>query len=126
MIPGNMVQPFYYKYFDLLNNMFLVTQLSIPTHAQLQRHRLKFIKNHLKNFNLWRWSCACVGIDNCVILLRARYKYNNVSGDLKPFIFLIWSTQKQKEKGKEQKTKLRRNWKRNLTQFCEVKFSLRN
>ena len=24
------------------------TQLSIPTHAQLQRHRLKFIKNHLK------------------------------------------------------------------------------
>jgi len=25
-----------------------ITQLSIPTHAQLQRHRLKFIKNHLK------------------------------------------------------------------------------
>ena len=25
-----------------------VTQLSIPTHAQLQRHRLKFIKNQLK------------------------------------------------------------------------------
>ena len=25
-----------------------VTQLSIPTHAQLQRHRLKFIRNHLK------------------------------------------------------------------------------
>ena len=25
-----------------------VTQLSIPTHAQLHRHRLKFIKNHLK------------------------------------------------------------------------------
>ena len=25
-----------------------VTRLSIPTHAQLQRHRLKFIKNHLK------------------------------------------------------------------------------
>ena len=24
-----------------------ITQLSIPTHAQLQRHRLKFIKNHL-------------------------------------------------------------------------------
>ena len=24
------------------------TQLSIPTHAQIQRHRLKFIKNHLK------------------------------------------------------------------------------
>ena len=24
------------------------TQLSIPTHAQLQRHRLKFTKNHLK------------------------------------------------------------------------------
>ena len=96
-----------------------ITELSIPTHAQLQRHRLKYIKNHLKNtymfrsstifrelqcprqshyyywpqldvfmrrvvmwqhlinFNLWRWSCACVGIDNSVILLRARYKYNN-------------------------------------------------
>ena len=25
-----------------------ITRLSIPTHAQLQRHRLKFIKNHLK------------------------------------------------------------------------------
>ena len=25
-----------------------ITQLSIPTHVQLQRHRLKFIKNHLK------------------------------------------------------------------------------
>ena len=25
-----------------------ITQLSIPTQAQLQRHRLKFIKNHLK------------------------------------------------------------------------------
>ena len=25
-----------------------ITQLSIPTHAQNQRHRLKFIKNHLK------------------------------------------------------------------------------
>ena len=26
-----------------------ITQLSIPTHAQLQRHRLKFIKNYLKS-----------------------------------------------------------------------------
>ena len=25
-----------------------ITQFSIPTHAQLQRHRLKLIKNHLK------------------------------------------------------------------------------
>ena len=25
-----------------------ITHLSIPTHAQLQNHRLKFIKNHLK------------------------------------------------------------------------------
>ena len=25
-----------------------ITQLSIPTHAQLQRHRLKLIKNHFK------------------------------------------------------------------------------
>ena len=29
-------------------NKYYITQLSIPTHAQLQRHRLKFIKNHLK------------------------------------------------------------------------------
>jgi len=28
----------------------VVTQLSVPTHTQLQRHRLKFIKNHLKKF----------------------------------------------------------------------------
>ena len=26
----------------------MIVQLSIPTHAQLQRHRLKFIRNHLK------------------------------------------------------------------------------
>ena len=25
-----------------------ITQLSIPTHEQLQRHRLKLIKNHIK------------------------------------------------------------------------------
>ena len=31
-----------------LKFIFMLTQLSIPTHAQLQRHRLKFIKNHLK------------------------------------------------------------------------------
>ena len=30
-----------------------ITQLSIPTHAQL-RHRLKFIKNHLKNSYMFR------------------------------------------------------------------------
>ena len=83
-----------------------ITQLSIPTHAQL-RHRLKFIKNHLKtptcfglrpssgsynvlaedgrspkhvgvfrwfliNFNLCRWSCACVGIDNWAHLMCLR------------------------------------------------------
>ena len=29
-------------------NIKFHTQLSIPTHAQLYRHRLKFIKNHLK------------------------------------------------------------------------------
>ena len=33
-----------------------ITQLSIPTHAQLQRHRLKFIKNHLKNSYMFRSS----------------------------------------------------------------------
>ena len=33
-------------FFNTLNAV-LFTQLSIPTHAQL-RHRLKFIKNHLK------------------------------------------------------------------------------
>ena len=32
-----------------------ITQLSIPTHAQL-RHRLKFIKNHLKNSYMFRSS----------------------------------------------------------------------
>ena len=35
-----------------------------------------FLDDFLINFNLWRWSCARVGIDNWVILLRARYKYN--------------------------------------------------
>jgi len=30
----------------------------------------------LTMLNLWRWSCACVGVKNWVILLRARYKYN--------------------------------------------------
>ena len=30
------------------NILYEVTQLSIPTQAQLQRHRLKFIKNHIK------------------------------------------------------------------------------
>ena len=33
----------------LIETYFRITQLSIPTHAQLQRHRLKFIKNLLKN-----------------------------------------------------------------------------
>ena len=33
-----------------------ITQLSIPTHAQLQRHRLKFIKNYLKNSYMFRSS----------------------------------------------------------------------
>jgi len=32
------------------------TQLSIPTHEQIQRHRLKFIKNHLKNSYMFRSS----------------------------------------------------------------------
>ena len=32
-----------------------ITQLSIPTYTQLHRHRLKFIKNHLK-------SPACFGL----------------------------------------------------------------
>jgi len=40
----------------------------------------------LINFNLWRWSCACVGIDNWVILLRARYKYNNVTDYLRSLV----------------------------------------
>ena len=33
-----------------------ITQLSITTHAQLQHHRLKFIKNHLKNSYMFRSS----------------------------------------------------------------------
>ena len=36
----------------VLASMF--AQLSIPTHAELQRHRLKFIKNHLKNSYMFR------------------------------------------------------------------------
>jgi len=35
---------------------FNITQLSTPTHAQLQRHRLRFIKNHLKNSYMSRSS----------------------------------------------------------------------
>ena len=34
---------------------YKITQLSIPTHCQL-RHRLKFIKNHLKNSYMFRSS----------------------------------------------------------------------
>jgi hypothetical protein len=33
-----------------------ITQLSVPRHAQLQRHMLKFIKNHLKNSYMFRSS----------------------------------------------------------------------
>ena len=33
-----------------------ITQLSMPTHAQLQRHRLKFIKNYFKNSYMFRSS----------------------------------------------------------------------
>ena len=40
---------YYYYYFFLYRARNKITQLSIPTHAQLQRHRLKFIKNNLKN-----------------------------------------------------------------------------
>jgi len=40
------------KYINILLYLYRarykITQLSIPTHAQLQRQRLKFIKNHLK------------------------------------------------------------------------------
>jgi len=40
------------------------TQLSIPTHAQLQRHRLKFIKKPSKNSYMFRsttiiWELQC-------------------------------------------------------------------
>ena len=31
-----------------ISNKTIITQLSITTHAKFQRHRLKFIKNHLK------------------------------------------------------------------------------
>ena len=36
--------------------IWFITQLSILTHAQLQRHRLKFIKNYLKNSYMFRSS----------------------------------------------------------------------
>ena len=32
----------------LYHARYKITRLSVPTHAQLQRHSLKFIKNHLK------------------------------------------------------------------------------
>ena len=35
-------------HYDVCSDNCNFTQLSIPTHAQLQRHRLIFIKNHLK------------------------------------------------------------------------------
>ena len=46
-----------YIYIYIYKNIKLysrVTQLSIPTHAQLQRHRLKFIKNDIKNSYMFR------------------------------------------------------------------------
>ena len=36
------------------NKLSELTQFLIPTHPQLQRHRLKFIKNHLKNSYIFR------------------------------------------------------------------------
>ena len=33
-----------------------IAQLSVPTYAQLKRHRLKLIKNHLKNSYMFRSS----------------------------------------------------------------------
>jgi hypothetical protein len=41
---------------DHLHSSFEITQLSIPTPAQIQRYRLKFIKNHLKNSYMFRSS----------------------------------------------------------------------
>ena len=39
----------FFLHLSLLSDVCtMITQLSIPTHAQLQSHRLKFIKNHLK------------------------------------------------------------------------------
>ena len=38
---------FYRRLLYLYRARNKITQLSIPTHAQLQRHRLKFIKNYL-------------------------------------------------------------------------------
>jgi len=35
-------------------NFLPTTQLLTPTHAQLQRHRLKFTKTHLKNSYMFR------------------------------------------------------------------------
>ena len=42
--------------FKVSHKQIDIAQLSIPTHAQLQRHRLKFIKNHLKNSYMFRSS----------------------------------------------------------------------
>ena len=43
----------------------------------------------LINFN--QWKCACVGINNWVILLRARYKCNHVWSCFSRFIWDIWA-----------------------------------
>ena len=40
----------------------------------VDRNMLEFFRCFLINFN--QWKCACVGINNWVILLRARYKCN--------------------------------------------------
>ena len=44
-------------------NSTQTTQLSIPTHAQLQCHRLKFIKNHLKKKTSSVYDCTVADVE---------------------------------------------------------------
>jgi hypothetical protein len=62
-----------------------ITQLSIPTHAQLQRHRLKFIKNHLKTptcFGLRPFSVCYNVLAKITIILTTVECFYAKSGDL--------------------------------------------
>ena len=54
-VPSIQRKPFSLSLVTVAASSFLVTQLSIPTQAQL-RHRLKFIKNRLKNSYMFRSS----------------------------------------------------------------------
>ena len=63
-----------------------ITQLAIPTHAQLQRHRLKFIKNHLKKTSTYFGPRPSSGSYNVLakitIILTTVGRFCSKSGDV--------------------------------------------